>query len=251
MMNAPLRTTLLGALALTTLLPTTGCDMVGPLVLQSNEGFTLLYQDLAREWLRWAMITPHSTSPIGDETGEYCNLNQAGQGEPWFLAGTYGGPAERHCTIPAHTPLFFPLVNRWCIATEQQAIDAFGSMDDYLIWAKDYQATGRDHTCGLTLRVDGEDLLDDTEALDFELYVNILEPFAVELDDDNFAGVAGGVYDSTLIDGHWALFKKLEPGDHVLEFGAEICDEPNLVSWETSVTYYLHVEGEPDDDDED
>ncbi|RKN45103.1 hypothetical protein D7294_08140 [Streptomyces hoynatensis] len=29
----------------------------------------------------------------------------------WFLAGTFGGRAERTCTVPPGTPIAFPLVN--------------------------------------------------------------------------------------------------------------------------------------------
>jgi hypothetical protein len=246
-MNAPIRSTLLSALALAALLPTAGCDTIGPLVLQSSEQSIEAYEVLTREWIRWAMITPHSVSPIADETGEFCDVNQ-GDG-PWFLAGSYGGPVERDCTIPADTPLFFPLVNRWIVPSNDW-VEQPGMYEEYVAWLAEYQAESRASTCELTLRIDGEELLEDTAALDAELYVAIDEPFSIELDADNFWVNLGyekpaGTYDYTVADGHWALFKPLAPGEHLLEFGGKICEQGEIV-FETSAVYHLHVEGTPE-----
>ena len=241
----------LGLCLITTLAFTaSGCDKVGPLILQSNSHTEKAYSKLAKEWLRWTMAQPHSTGPILDETGASCANDQ--QGKVWFLAGTFGGAVERDCTIPEHKALYFPLINRWIIPNAESA-DEPEEIEGYLEWIPDYFADYRAHTCELTLRLDGEDILPDLETLDAELYVEVLEPFDLYLNDDNWAsqwGKPGGHLPAAWVDGHWALLEPLSPGDHVLEFGGVICDE-DTIYFETSATYYLHVEGDDDDDDDD
>ena len=50
---------------------------------------------------------PARGQPGHDPDGSQCAINQSGP--VWFLAGTFGGNATRHCTIPAGTAIFFPL----------------------------------------------------------------------------------------------------------------------------------------------
>ena len=68
-------------------------------------------EGLAARWVRWAAAVPFGQSPIDDPTGELAN---AGQPEDvFFLAGTFGGIAERRCSVPAGRPLFVPVFNMW------------------------------------------------------------------------------------------------------------------------------------------
>jgi hypothetical protein len=43
------------------------------------------YSELAGEWWNWADAEPPDTSPVLDEDGSFCALNQ--KGKIWFLAG--------------------------------------------------------------------------------------------------------------------------------------------------------------------
>lgn len=239
MMNKLSRTCMASLLILTTTL--SGCDD-DPLVHQDGPLKAAAYEQLAQDWLRWAMALPHTQSPIADPTGERCADGQTF--DAWMLAGTYGGPATRECDIPAHTPLFFPLVNRWVIPGLDPT-DLPEDIPGFIDWVKEYFAWQRSHTCSLTLVLDEEPLLADTEELDQELYVAVDEPFEVELNADNWAtvyGKQGGLYPLSFIDGHWALLKPLPPGEHTLEFGAVMCDETGVL-FETSAHYDLHVAG--------
>lgn len=229
------------ALIATTTLITTACDTVGPLILQSSVHGEELYSALTKQWVRWAMALPNSTGPITDMTGAACDQGQ--YGGVWFLAGTSGGEAERECTIPADTALFFPLMNGWVIP-DPETVDEPDELAGFLNWAAGYFAGGRAHTCELTLLIDGEPILQTTEELDTELYVEVLEPFGLYLNDDNWAsqyGKPGGWYSIAIADGHWALLEPLPAGDYVLEFGGTICDGETIY-FETHVTYTLHVE---------
>jgi hypothetical protein len=226
-----------GALAL--LAVTTGCD--DPVVSQDSKIGRKAYEEHAGEWLDWALGQPQSTaSPIADETGEFCDDGQSGP--VWYLAGTFGGPVERSCTIPEHRYLYFPLVNRWII--NPPGYDFWESEEQYLEFAEEWFTDHRARTCALTLRLDGEDLLgDDLEELDEALYVDVLDPVIVDINPDNWAtqfGFLGGPT-PTVTDGHFALLRPLEPGDHVLEFGATICDGEDI-EFDTLAVYNLTVE---------
>lgn len=199
-------------------------------------------KELARDWMRWALEQPYTTGPVADMTGAQCAMGQ--EGPVWFLAGTYGGPVTRHCTIPAGKQLYFPLINRWSVFPPEyfpnmQSIHAIKS--DIAAWFDD----GLAHTCTLTLRVDGEEVIAGgfDQMLD-DLYVRVPDPFQAYVNpEDSFLtqwGIPGGeMY--TVGDGHYARLKPLSPGDHVLELGGSTCDGDTL--WfETAATYYLHIE---------
>jgi hypothetical protein len=229
-----------------------GCDQDALVDQHANPAAESAYEELTRRWLQWAMALPHSQSPIADETGERCAM---GQGGPvWMLAGTFGGSATRACEIPAETPLFFPLINRWVIpGRSPDQAPSPEALPSFLAWVEQYFAWHRAHTCSLTLTLDGEPLLADLAELDEALYVAVHEPFAVDVNADNWAtsfGKEGGLYPVANADGHYALLRPLPPGDHVLEFGGESCDDAGVVMFATSVVYQLHVAAGDDDDDQ-
>lgn len=62
-------------------------------------------------WWAWAAAEAEGRDPVSDGSGEHCARNQPA--EVWFLAGTFGGLAERVCTVPAGRPLVAPAVNRF------------------------------------------------------------------------------------------------------------------------------------------
>lgn len=192
--------------------------------------------DLLIGWLRWALAQPYHEGSIADTTGEKCALGQ--QGPVWYLAGTFGGPVVRECDVPAGKKLFFPLVNRWCVfppefyESDEQIADVLPDFEEWY----DYQ---HGNTCSLTLRIDGVDVRPDFESLDEDTYIEVIEPFDVDLNPEHWAPdyFDGGII-PTIGDGQYALIKPLPPGDHVIEFGGSICGP---YPFETSATYLLHV----------
>lgn len=223
--------------ALITFVFLAACD--SPFVPQDDAHGNKDYGLRAQEWLRWALAQPHSTaSPIADETGEFCAGGQSGKF--WNLAGTFEGAVERTCTVPAHKFLFFPLVNRWGVNPDHEF---FATDEEFIAGATEYFAQSRASTCALTLRLDGEDLLgDDLEVLDEALYVEVLEIFEVDINPDNYGTEFGlGGPTPTLTDGHFALLRPLDAGEHVIEFGGSICEGDDVV-YETAARYELTVE---------
>jgi hypothetical protein len=188
-------------------------------------------------WVRWANAQPTPTGPIADQTGEQCGAGQ--DGPIWYLAGTFGGPVERECDIPAGKQLVLPLVNQWCVYPVEFYPTEESIIADLPLYEEFYQSIFSE-VCALTLRLDGEELL-DYETMSEELYLQVMDPFEILLNDEHWATewFAGGVMPATAA-GYYARLPPLTPGDHVLELGGERCgDSP----FSTYARYELHIGG--------
>lgn len=213
----------------------------GVLIPQGSPLVNELYAFEAKSWIRWAMALPFSTGPITDPTGAACGQGQSGP--VFYLAGTSGGAATRSCTIPAHKFLYLPLINFW-VLPQPEYVSTPADMQDYLDFLSSYIPDRRAHTCHLSIKVDGAPLLATQAQLDSKLWTQALEPFSVQVNDDNFAseyGVTGYTTPAGVTAGDYALLRPLSPGDHVLEYGGAVCDDLGAVEFETSVVYHLTV----------
>lgn len=77
---------------------------------------------LPARWWIWSESVPVKANPIDDTTGADCNLGQPS--DVWFLAGTHGGSATRHCTVPSGRPVYLPVLNQICTIGHGQSVDA-------------------------------------------------------------------------------------------------------------------------------
>ncbi len=143
-------------------------------------------EGLAARWVRWAASIGVDESPIADTTGAHAGLRQPD--DVWFLAGTFGGTVERHCTIPAGRRIFLPAFNMWQYpAHRAEPIDL-------------------PHAYG-ELSVDGTPVPLDT--------VTTGAPFTVSGVRNN--PVTGGTRTVTAtVWGMWKLLDGLPPGDHTI-----------------------------------
>jgi hypothetical protein len=62
-------------------------------------------------WREWATAEPVDTNPVADRTGEHGAHNQPSD-DVWFLAGTFGGQAQRRCAVPLGMRIVAPAINR-------------------------------------------------------------------------------------------------------------------------------------------
>ncbi|MEZ4448993.1 MAG: hypothetical protein R3B09_05875 [Nannocystaceae bacterium] len=185
-------------------------------------------------WTRWALAQSFTDGPINDATGEHCGDEQSGP--IWYLAGTFGGPVERECTVPFGKKLVFPLMNGWCVFPVEHYPDQ-ASIDAALPEIEGFYTSFFDEVCSLTLRVDGVDVRPDLETLREDTYLDVFDPFEIELTEDHWApSFAGGTMDAVTA-GYFAVIHALSPGDHVIEFGGENCAQ----QFSTSASYSLHV----------
>jgi hypothetical protein len=74
-----------------------------PGVLPPNaDAYGQTYGEWNASWWQWA-------ASLGFDLDAPCDTNQFWKA--WFLAGNFGGTSVRECTVPAGTPLFFPVIN--------------------------------------------------------------------------------------------------------------------------------------------
>jgi hypothetical protein len=166
---------------------------------------------LPARWWIWAE-SAGNRNPISDRTGNDCGINQPD--DVWFLAGTFGGSAERRCTIPAGQPIFFPVMNLICEVVE--GADVGRALDE----------------CAPQARVASASL-DDVELEIVSLTSEGSFAFeagptsVIALPNSRFEAVAGG---------QWVGPVALTSGRHVLRFAAQSDDI------ELEVTYQLTVQ---------
>ncbi|RST06007.1 signal protein [Streptomyces sp. WAC05950] len=65
--------------------------------------------EIQSRWWSWAASSAAATNPVSDTDGRFCAENQPA--DAWYLAGTFGGKAERRCAVPAGRSVVFPVVN--------------------------------------------------------------------------------------------------------------------------------------------
>ena len=94
---------LVGALVISTIIPvvmaqSSKSGSIPSVYPVNSKPHGLSYGDWTAKWWQWAVSIPKDINPGADMTGKNCVLKQSGP--VWFLAGTFGGPATRTCTIP-------------------------------------------------------------------------------------------------------------------------------------------------------
>ena len=211
--------------------------------LPSASAYGRTYGEWAAKWWTWAFEINADENPITDPDGRYAHIGQATEGtdkKVWFLAGTFGGHADRSITIPKDRALFVAMVNGgWfhCVGEQRSEQEMRGD----LAWQAD-------RYCQTTCTLDGEPITFST------VMVRTQSPlYSFTVPDDFVLGftcepdfeppVPGTVLENNLAVGMWAMIPPLEPGEHVLEIHGGVCDPRSGRLWfETSVTNHLTIE---------
>jgi hypothetical protein len=68
------------------------------LISRDSNAYGNTYGEWSARWIQWLLSIPMAINPAFDNTGANCGQGQAGP--VWFLAGTFGGPVKRACTVP-------------------------------------------------------------------------------------------------------------------------------------------------------
>jgi hypothetical protein len=228
-MRIPSSIKAIGALALILALAT-NLALAGnpnPKILPINsKPHGMTYGEWGVAWWQWTMSIPADMNPVTDTTGEFAAVGQSGS--VWFLAGTYGGVAERTVTIPAGKTLFVPIYNALWInvpllgdnpwSPEQEAmiretlagwVDAFGPAD-------------------LTCEIDGRPVAD---ILSYRSPTPVGGAFMVDLPENDVWGLVGltdvngdifqpGTYGPSIQDGIYLMLAPLSKGKHTIHFTA-------------------------------
>jgi hypothetical protein len=165
------------------------------------------YGQWSAAWWQWAANISEPNSPVTDDTGADCAVNQTGP--VWFLAGSTGGPTvTRSCTIPSDKAILFPIINGEC-----SSVEGDGTTDAALrACAKDLM----DHVTKTSARVDGTaiDLGPPGPNARFRFDSPL---FTITFAPDNGFGAPAGT-GSAVADGYWVLVKPLAVGKHTIDF---------------------------------
>ena len=221
--------------------------MAAPLVNQSSshgpfaEGyqdnppkvFGKTYGEWSAEWVKWA--TASKAAAIIDTSGKFCSVNQPKSGV-WFLAGTFGGSAQRTCTIPPNRRLFYPLV-------ESAWVDCPGTADEDLTDAevRTIMAGSLDLAGELTSTVDGvavAGLQMLTARVQSPKFTSII-PRHYTLDGCT-PHLPAGKSGRQIVDGYWVMLPPLSSGHHELTLHGSIIYNLSRL-FETEATYHLTV----------
>ncbi|MDH3715208.1 MAG: hypothetical protein OET44_15340 [Gammaproteobacteria bacterium] len=198
------------------------------------------YSELAGKWWDWAVAEPLDTNAVFDTDGSFCTLNQ--RGKVWFLAGTFGGIAERLCHIPAGKAIFFPILNGLSFPPEFPVPGDPCENLDVLVEQircdvnEDLAFLGSTPPdLLLEAMVDGE---------------RIADPFAYRaqtgpggykhiVPENEIFGTPAGPRFPAVADGYWILLKPLSPGWHEISFKATVALFDNF---ELGANYRIFVE---------
>jgi hypothetical protein len=181
--------------------------------------------DLTVQWWNWASQDP---SPL---EGSYTGGTQC-EGEyvegVFFLAGSVASdPVERTCTVPARTPILFPISNVIC--SEAWPTDP----PPYDECATHYTNETVDPPSTWYATLDGKDLKRQRVASGL---------FQWTIESNNPFGLEAGTYEAGS-DGLWVYLKHgLKPGEHTIVFGGTYADTPFGSFEGARVTYHLTAE---------
>lgn len=199
------------------------------------------YNRLAGSWGNWLQKEPPGTNPAFDPDGRFCDLNQ--KGRIWYLAGTFGGVADRFCEVPAGKGILFPIIANVSFApdflNEPPCEVLAGEVDQVRCDVTD--DTPFAPNVGLEATLDGEPVAD-------------LFGYRVQSPPGGFTfrlgplfaafGLPPGDRFPAVVDGYWILLKPLPRGLHSVSFSADF-DLDGIP--DSGANYDLLVVGDDDD----
>ena len=159
------------------------------------------WEEWTSNWWRWILSFPKRDNPGYDNNGEKVLANQNFV-DLLFLAGTYGGPAERTICVPTGKSLLLPVINYITsysenpfLKTEEELIsDARSNIDDIS---------------------DKEASIDGVILEHLNRYRVVTGTFRIVFPKDNIYGIKPGET-KAVSDGYWLFLKPLTRGDHCI-----------------------------------
>lgn len=192
------------------------------------------YGNWGAEWWIWALSVPLDLSPITDPTGAFGSQGQSGP--VWFLAGTFGGAAERTITIPAGKGIFFPLFNIFndypCPDPNFQPAPG-QTLEEFL---REGAAAIIDLATDLFAEVDGVPI---GNLFNYRAHSDLVtftaHPSLIAIDP-----CVTGEPQPAVADGYWVMLAPFKPGPHTIHFGSRALFGD--FQFEVDVTYHITVE---------
>jgi hypothetical protein len=175
-------------------------DIYNEIIYRRDENpFGKTWEEWTAKWWQWALSIPIEHNPGNDETGVNFNKNQ-NYHDVLFLAGTFGGSAEREIIIPARRAILMPVINFTTSYAEEPALKS----ESELISRARYDIDDI---------VKKEAIVDGMNIQGLEKYRVASPLFDITLPDNNVIGVQAGPTQG-VSDGYWLFLKPLPPGKH-------------------------------------
>lgn len=196
-----------------------------------SKPYGLSYAEWSAKWWQWVHSISAENNPVTDTTGKECARGQ--NGPVWFLAGTYGGPVERTCNIPAGKAIFIPIANIPCSPANPEFESLKGKPESVM---RQECKKVQDSIDFMEIAVDGMQL---PNLGSFRVQSPL---FNLTMPENNVFGVAQGTY-PTVGDGNYQILKPLPPGEHDISWvGADIePGEQAMNVFANEVTYHLNI----------
>lgn len=194
--------------------------------------YGLSYGEWSAKWWQWLGSIPREQNPGLDETGALCTLNQNTTEPVVFLAGTFGGNAERTCTIPSGKSI---LVSPVDVIFTFDDIPETSNTEDGL-----RDAAKRDMDINIKypiVKVNGE-LVPNLE--DYRVKSPL---FDITVPAENVISVMPNAVTQGVSDGIFVMLKPLPVGTHTIEFGGGAPDPSTgaTMNFVTGVKYTINV----------
>lgn len=187
-------------------------------------------KDWTENWWTWGLQAQNDTNPLTDPTGDNADVNN--DGPVFFVAGTFGGPAERSFSVPEDTPLLIPVLNNIALVFDT---DMPGEADRLL-------AQWEPTVGNLFATIDGvpvnnvesyfvkTDYFTPGSPQSGSLLDTVLDPFNLPATEDLYPSRASG---------WWLMIEGLTPGQHTISYGGTF--EDNGTPKTVSVTDHIKV----------
>lgn len=179
------------------------------------------FGDWTAKWWQWVLSIPKESNPGIDETGEKFIMNN----DPHviFLAGTYGGSAERDYTIPAGKSVLFPIINFTTSYIEEPTLKTESDLKE-------------------RAKQDIDDI-EKKEAIIDGMSVQNIQKFRVQSPtfdltycDNNVFGLRSGLT-KAISDGYWIFLKPIPKGKYDI-YAAGAC---SLGRTQVSIRWHLNI----------
>jgi hypothetical protein len=202
-------------------------DSVNPGVFSIDaKPYGVTYAEWTARWWQWVTSLPKEDNPNYDYTGEKCAKGQ--EGPVWFLGPTFGGSAERTCTMPAGKSILFPILTSSC---------------DYITYPN-IKTESDLLECAMKGNEEGvmEASVDGVKLKDLQNYRIQSGLFNITIPENNVFGGPSGISEA-MVDGFFVFLEPLTPGRHEIHFAGSVVDNPTtgVQSYSTDVTYHLIV----------
>ncbi len=164
--------------------------------------FGKTWEEWTVKWWQWVLSFPKRDNPGYDKTGEKILANQNFV-DLLFLAGTYGGLAERAICIPSGKALLLPVINYVTSYSENPSL-------------KSEEELFSDARSNINDILNKEASIDGVILEDLNKYRVTSGIFCVVYPEENIYGIKPG-QTKAVSDGYWLFLRPMTCGKHYID----------------------------------